>query len=179
MASGDLDQDGQGEDEVVVGPGPGGGPHIRVLRLGSNGRTVRPLVEFFAFDPAFTGGVSIAVGDVDGDSVPDIVVGAGPGGGPHVKIFRVDAQAGTVTELGGGFFPYDPGFTGGVQVAVADVDGTGPAEIITGAGPGGGPHVRIWKVAASGAVTEFGSPGFLALPPGFLGGVSVAGGLFR
>jgi hypothetical protein len=176
VASGDFDRDG--DDEVVVGPGPGGGSHIRVLQFASNGRTVRPLVEFLAFDPGFTGGVSIAVGDVDGDTVPDIVVGAGPGGGAHVKIFRVDAQAGTVTELGS-FFPYDPGFTGGVQVAVSDVDGTGPAEIVTGTGAGGGPHVRMWKVGPGGAVTELGSPGFFALPPGFLGGVSVAGGLFR
>jgi hypothetical protein len=177
VASGNFDA--QGQDEIVVAPGPGGGSHIRVFRYGPNGRTVRPLVEFLAFAPAFTGGVSIAVGDVDGDSVPEIIVGAGPGGGPHVKIFRVDAQAGTVTELGGGFFPYDPGFTGGVQVAVSDVDGTGPAEIVTGTGPGGGPHVRMWKVAPDGTVTEFGSPGFFALPPGFLGGVSLAGGFFR
>jgi hypothetical protein len=176
VAAGDFDADDR--DEIVVGPGPGGGSHIRVLALGSNRRTVRPLVEFLAFDPAFTGGVSVAVGDVDGDSVPDIVVGAGAGGAPHVKVFRVDAGAGTVSELGG-FFAYDPGFTGGVQVAVANVDGTGPAEIVTGTGPGGGPHVRMWRMTPTGAVTEVGSPGFLALPPGFLGGLSVAGGLFR
>jgi hypothetical protein len=178
VAAGDFDLDDR--DEIVVGPGPGGGPHVRVLARGSSNRTVRPVAEFLAFAPTFLGGVSVAVGDVDGDTVPEVIVGAGPGGGPHVRIFKVDVQAGTVSPLGGGFFPYAPGFTGGVQVAVADVDGTGRAEIVTGAGPGGGSHVRMWRVApGTGAVTELGPPGFFALPPGFAGGVNVAGGFFR
>jgi hypothetical protein len=59
------------------------------------------------------------------------------------------------------------------------VEWTGGPLIVSGSGAGGGPHVRMWKVGPGGAVTELGSPGFFALPPGFLGGVSVAGGLFR
>ena len=90
--------------------------------------------------PAFTGGVFVAAGDVNGDGCADIVTGAGAGGGPHVRVF--DGRTGTETH---GFFAFAPAFTGGVRVAAGDVNGDGHAEIIIGAGPGGaarGPRVR-------------------------------------
>ena len=34
-------------------------------------------------------------------------------------------------------------------------------------------------VAVTGAVTEFGAPGYFAFAPGFTGSVTVAGGIFR
>jgi hypothetical protein len=75
----------------------------------------------------------------------------------------------TVTEIFG-FFAYHPAFPGGVYVAAGDVDGDGVAEIITGAGPGGGPHVRIWKPTPTGLVEV---TGFFAYHPAFPGGAVV------
>ena len=107
------------------------------------------------------GGVSVAAGDVTGDGVADIITGAGAGGGPHVRVFSL--AGGVVTEVAS-FFAYDPAFAGGVSVAAGDVTGDGVAEIITGAGPGGGPHVRAFSLAG-GVVTEVAS--FFAYDPAF------------
>jgi len=152
-----CDFDGVGGADIVTGAGPGGGPHVRVLRA-----NLTEITGFFAYTPLFTGGVNVACGDVDGDGHPEVVTGAGAGGGPHVRVIRSD-----LTEMFG-FFAYTPVFTGGVNVACGDVDGDGRDEIITGAGPGGGPHVRV--IRADG--TEL--TGFFAYTPFFSGGVTVA-----
>ena len=160
VAAGDVN--GDGRVDVITGPGPGGGPLVRVW----SGVDFTEIVGFFAYDPAFTGGVSVAAGDVDGDGRADIITGPGPGGGPHVRVF-----SGADFHEIGGFFAYDPAFGGGVHVAAGDVNGDGLADIITGAGPGGGPHVRVLDGAT---FAEIG--GFFAYDPAFGGGVRVAAG---
>src|SRR5262249_59785610 len=94
---------------------------------------------FFAYDVNFTGGVFVAAGDVNGDGRADIITGAGASGGPHVKVF-----SGADLSLLHSFMAYDPAFRGGVRVAAGDVTGDGRADIITGAGAGGGPHVHAF-----------------------------------
>src|SRR5262249_14731444 len=118
------------------------------------------------YDPSFRGGVHVALGDVNGDGIPDVVTGAGEGGGPHVKVF--DGLTGTLLRS---FFAYDPSFTGGVWVAAADLNGDGRAEGITGAGRGGGPHVKVFDGATGAEIASF-----FAYAPAFAGGVFVAAG---
>ncbi|HET6575898.1 MAG TPA: VCBS repeat-containing protein [Fimbriiglobus sp.] len=122
--------------------------------------------QFLAFDPNFFGGVRVAVGDVTGDGHRDLVVAAGPSGGPVVKVY--DGQTGAVVST---YFAYAPSFTGGVNVAVADVNGDGRDEVITGAGGGGGPQVMVFDGATGG---EKGA--FFAYDAAVRGGVRVAGG---
>ena len=58
----------------------------------------------------------MAAADLTGDGVAEIITGAGPGGGPHVRAFSL--AGGASTEVAS-FFAYDPAFTGGVTVAAA------------------------------------------------------------
>jgi len=152
--------------DVVTAAGPGGGPHVRVFD-GATGFTITtPANDFFAYDPAFRGGVYVAAGDVNGDGFPDVITGAGTGGGPHVKVF--DGLTGAEIYS---FFAYDPLFRGGVTVAAGDIDGDGKVDIITGAGPSGGPHVEVFSGATGGLIRSF-----FAYNRGFTGGGFVAAG---
>jgi glucose/arabinose dehydrogenase len=150
-----ADIDGNGQRDVVVAAGPGGGPHVKVFA--TDGTLLR---SFFAYVPTFSGGVSVAAGDLDGDGDADIVTGAGPGGGPHVKVFAGPSLAETRS-----FFAYAPTFTGGVNVAI------GGGRLVTGPGAGGGPHVRVFNGSTGAEVRSF-----FAFDPTFGGGVSVAAG---
>lgn len=154
---------GDGKAEIITGAGAGGGPHVRVF----DGATGAELMSFFAYDPAFAGGVFVAAGDVNGDWRPDVITGAGPGGGPHVRVF--DWWSGMELQS---FFAYDPSFAGGVRVAAGYVNGDNEADIITGAGPGGAPHVKVFDGATGAELRSF-----FADDPAFTGGVFVAGSL--
>jgi hypothetical protein len=129
--------EGTSQVDIVVGADAGGGPEVRVF----SGATGQPIDSFFAYDPAFMGGVRVAVGDINGDGHDDIITGAGPGGGPHVKVF----DGTNINNVLDSFMAYDVRFAGGVYVGAGDVNGDGRADIITGAGPGGGPHVKVYS----------------------------------
>ena len=121
---------------------------------------------FFAFDPAFTGGVFVAVQDVNNDGILDIIASAGPGGGPHVKIFD-----GSNLNVLRSFFAYAEDFTGGVSVASIDFNNDGILDIVTGAGRGGAPHVKVFDGATLAIISQW-----YAYPISFTGGVFVAVG---
>jgi hypothetical protein len=137
------------------------------------------LARFLAYDSVFLGGVNAETAELDGNpNTIEVVTGAGPGGGPHVKVFSIDETNGTVSTLAS-FFAYSPTFTGGVDVAAGNMQNAlmGPVlpVFVTGAGPGGGPHVRSFTLV-NGAVQQLMSPNgsFMAFDPTFTGGVSVA-----
>jgi hypothetical protein len=161
LAVGDVN--GDRKADIVVGAGVTGGPHVKVL----DGSTGAELASFLAYDPGFTGGVSVAAGDLNGDGRAEVITGAGVTGGPHVEVFDPVTGARQAS-----FLAFDPGFRGGVRVAVADVTGDGTPEIISGAGPGGGPQWRAFDAATLLPVA-----GAFAFDAGFAGGVSVAGGV--
>ena len=159
LAAGDVN--GDGKADIITGAGPGAGPNVKVFD-GSTGSLLKSL---FAFPASFPGGVSVAAGDVNGDGKADIIVGAGPGLGPIVRVF--DGVSNQVLQS---FFAFGSAFQGGVTVGAGDVNGDGLADVITGAGPGGNPHVRVFSLNNPNALHNF-----LAYDTSFRDGIFVAG----
>jgi len=103
-------------------------------------------------------------------------VGAGAGGGPELKV--IDGTK--LSQVGSNgvilnsallydFFAYPATFNGGVFVAAGDFNNDGKADIITGAGAGGGPEVRFFNGANTVLLADF-----YAYASTFTGGVRVA-----
>ncbi|MDY3560702.1 hypothetical protein R5W23_001948 [Gemmata sp. JC673] len=166
------------QNEYVTGTGPGTLGTVRVWRLdGTVVGNAEPVVSFVPF-AGFTGGINVAVGDVTGDGELEIIAAVAGNGPPHVKVFSANG-----TELGS-FYAFDPGFRGGVNIAVGNVLGGIAAggypggtvsqnfkqEIIVGAASGGSPHVVVTD--AAGTILR----SFLAFDLGYRGGVTVAAG---
>ncbi|MFH1456770.1 MAG: S8 family serine peptidase [Patescibacteria group bacterium] len=141
---------------IITAAGPGGGPHVKSFRKDYLEN------EFFAFDAYYVGGLSIASADLEHNGSLETVVGLGRGTHPWFKIYNSDGK------LRSQFLAYDDSFRGGVEVAIGDLDGDGIKEIITGAGKGGGPHVRIFS--ATGQLMGQ----FFALDKNFRGGIELA-----
>jgi hypothetical protein len=116
-----ADFGGTGHAEIVVGAGaPGIGGRVGVFN--ADGSVYNP--GFFAF-PGFGGAISVAAGDVTGDGVPDIIVGAGPGSpGGEVEVF-----GGTTFAPVTAFLPFIPTVTTGVNVQLADANQDGVLDI--------------------------------------------------
>ena len=144
----------------------GGGPMVTVKYVDGHE------VSFWAYNTGFTGGVRIAMGDVNGDGYTDLITGVGVGGGPHIKVW--DIKSGAPIQVAS-FFAFESTFTGGLYVGVGNLNGDAYADIIVGAGPGGGPRVSAYAGAQAFAI----NPGlvmtnFFAYGEGFRGGVTVA-----
>ncbi|HYH63740.1 MAG TPA: FG-GAP-like repeat-containing protein, partial [Urbifossiella sp.] len=117
----------------------------------------------------FTGGVHVAVVDVNRDGELDLVTSPGPGTGSVIRAFdgRTGFLLADIPVFGGVFF-------GGVNLAAGDIDGDGWAELVASADDGGGPRVTIYSFPASGPsrIADF----FGIDDPSFRGGARTAVG---
>ncbi|MFZ4632413.1 MAG: putative glycoside hydrolase [Patescibacteria group bacterium] len=120
-------------NQIITGPFSGG-PQVGIFSS-----TGKMLGSFMAYDKTSRGGVSVALGDVDGDGQNEIVTGPGAGLEPLIKVFS------TKGILKKSFLAYDKNFKGGVSVTIGDVNNDGQNEIVTGPGAGGGPQIRIFN----------------------------------
>jgi len=173
VAVGDLNS--YGIPELIVAPGPGRAALVEVFSIIplANGTFVPTrIASFNAFSPTFLGGVYVAAGDVNADGSNDIVVGAGAGWLPQVRVYDgASVLAGSPTLIGSPFNAYENTFRGGVTVAAADFNKDGHADIVTGRASKGQPTVNVFNGVGFGLVKTFN-----AFSPSFLGGLWVAAG---
>jgi hypothetical protein len=125
------------------------------------------LGDFLAYRKHFQGGIFVAVGDINGDGLSDVI--AGPGSGKNARVRVIDAtklKLGSPTKtidpsaLLANFQPFLSRFAGGVRVASGDLNGDGRFEIIAAQGPGGRSKVKVFastNLALIGDLNPFGS----------------------
>lgn len=87
------------------------------------------------------GGESIAIGDVNGDSLEEIVVGTGANNEPKIMIY---SESGRLIKQ---ILAYDKYFRGGVSVALVDIDGDEQMEIAAAQAARGTGQIKIFNVS--------------------------------
>jgi hypothetical protein len=152
---------------LVTAPDAGHSPEVKVF----NAQSGVLKFDITAFDPSFQGGVRVAVGDVNGDGIPDIIAAEGPSDGSNGDSLVHVYDGITGKPLAGPLGSFDPfpGFHGGLYVASADLNGDGFADVVVAEDAGGQPRVRVYS-GQDGSLRD----DFLAFDPGFSGGVRVA-----
>jgi subtilisin family serine protease/subtilisin-like proprotein convertase family protein len=150
------------QERLVAATGPGRATTVQVRNASG---TV--LFTLMPFGPSYTGGARVTTADVNRDGVADLVVGAGAGRSPDVRIY--DGRNGVLLSA---FFAFETSFTGGVNVAAADFDGDGQTELILTPDLGGGPRVRVLSPDGQTTVADF----FGIEDPNFRGGARATAG---
>ncbi len=152
---------------IAAGTEAGVPATVKVYEVGT-GLLAHTLVPY---GDSFTGGVRVAVGDVTGDGIDDIITAPGAGGGARVLVFS-GADASVVFDQ----VFFDPDFRGGAYVATGDTNGDGILEVIVGAGEGGGPRVTVVQPDTSGKGATTVVTDFFAYESAVRFGVRVAAG---
>lgn len=73
-----------GRMEVVVGSGPGMAPTVRVYDLSGAPRVVRTITPL---SPSLRGGLSVSTGRFDANTIDDIIIASGHGGGSRIDVY--------------------------------------------------------------------------------------------
>ncbi len=165
VATGDVT--GDGIPDIIAAPGAGRAPEVRIYD-GVDGQLIE---SFMAYDQHMWDGVLLATGDVGDSCATDIVTTTGPGAArAEVRVWQNGTNA---WEMVDSFLPFGSSHYRGADVAVADFNGDGTADIAVGALHGRA-HVAVFDGTVPGGQAELAR--FLAFDDDFYGGVHVTVG---
>jgi hypothetical protein len=155
VAAGDVN--GDQRPDIITAPGSEMGANIKVFRNradlpSSNPDPIAntPFRSFYAFGSSFTGGATVAAGDLTGDGKSEIIVGNGPGMGPRVRVFDLtkfttERLAPNILEIR----PFDAADRGGVFVAAGYVGDAALADLVIGNGLEGRGEVELYDASGN------------------------------
>lgn len=133
---------------VAIPGAPGRAAEIH-LYDGDDDRLVATVLPF----PFYEGNVNVAMGDIDGDGVLDLIVGSGKNHAPEVVAYAGASIMGKGifgTELAR-FQPFDASAREGVTVASAQIDGSQSDNLIVGSGAGITDEVKVYDIPLAGS----------------------------
>lgn len=151
-----ADIDGDGEYEFIMGAAPSYEPRVRIIS-----RDGRLKKDFLAYPKEMLRGINIALGDINGDGVLEIITVPKTNGNGVIRVFDINGVL--IKEISA----YSRDFKGEVVIAAGNLDGKGADEIVIAFGPGTGPGIRI----ISGQGELIGA--FYAFEKEYLGGLDI------
>ncbi|HLD22238.1 MAG TPA: peptidoglycan DD-metalloendopeptidase family protein [Patescibacteria group bacterium] len=131
-----CDVNGDAQNELIVGTLAGKRSSIAIF----DAITQKRIQYFHPFEKKYTGGIRIATGDVDGDHVPEIIVGTGGERSGEIRVFEIDGTQKEFTMQ-----PFGAAFTGSIDVSTTDWENDGTAEIMASQADNGEAWVKTYK----------------------------------
>ena len=134
---------------AVAVPGSRDNPATVSVYDGNGDKLIATVTPFSGYQGVLT----VAMGDVDGDSVYDLIVGAGKDHAPEVVVYSGKGGETTgafETELVR-FTAFASSANGGISVTASSVDGRTSDNIIVGSGPGIPSEVKVFAYEAGAA----------------------------
>jgi hypothetical protein len=143
---------GSSTNQIVVAPSKGG----KVLVYDYHGELQKS--DFYPLGKKYQNGFTVAVGSPTPKDAGELIVGVGKGSPTELLVYSSSYDK--ITKR---FFPYDKKFTGGVTVAVGDINNDGLNEIVT-LPMKGTPTARVYT-AAGKKLSEFRIPSLFGSQP--------------